>query len=81
MPHHRQNAPQPTTNKPTSIQIHETQLHVHQLTGLARALCTCGWVKFGTLAECQAAAASHDIGDWKPVKADETPPFWTEAQP
>jgi hypothetical protein len=52
-----------------TIKIHETQFHRNRDNpALCRAVCTCGWFKFGPLGEIQTAAATHDM-EWEPVEA------------
>lgn len=43
--------------------IHETKFQRNQITGLHRALCSCGWFTTGSLTECQLRASTHDT-EW-----------------
>lgn len=56
-----------------TVETHTTEFHRNRETGLYRGLCSCGWVKFGTLVECQTAAAAHDMA-WEPVMPEAARP-------
>ena len=79
MPHHRQDAPQSAQDGQGRVQIHTTTFARNTRTGLWRASCVCGWVKFGEREEVQSRAANHDL-DWIAADPTDTPPFWTETQ-
>lgn len=52
-----------------NVQFHEIVFHRNANTGLHRALCTCGWVSFGTQAEVQQRASVHDLNlEWEAVE-------------
>ncbi len=46
-----------------SIQKHEVRFATRRTPADARARCTCGWFTFGSLSECQDAAAVHEV-EW-----------------
>jgi len=55
----------------TSNTIHEVRFHTRGPNRAdAHAKCTCGWFTFGSLEECQDAAAVHD--DWEAVEVEQS---------
>ncbi len=50
--------------------IHEVRFSTRRTPADARARCSCGWFTFGSLSECQDAAAVHDT-EWQDVEVDQ----------
>lgn len=50
--------------------IHNVRYFTRKTPADAKARCTCGWFTFGSLSECQDAAASHDT-EWQEVEVEQ----------